>query len=105
MWKLKSGLCLLFKRFDVTSHERMTHVILNGLKFLRPGAVNGPPLLMDSVKNGKHGSRSLADRESRIGLTSSRDLGVSGSRGLWSGCWVETQEFFGCVNGFRGKAA
>lgn len=76
MWILKGGLCLLFKRFDVAGHEWMTHVILNGLKFLRPGAVNGPPLLMDSVKNGKHGARSMADSESRIGHTSSLDTGV-----------------------------
>lgn len=77
-------------RFDPMGHEWMTHVNLGGLKILRPGAVNGPPLLMDSVKNGKHGARSLADCESRIGRTSSLELGVSGSRGLRSGHLVET---------------
>lgn len=35
------------------SHERMTQAILNGLKFLRLGAANRPPLLMVRVKNGK----------------------------------------------------
>jgi hypothetical protein len=38
----------------------MTRIILNGLKFLRPSAVNRPALLMDSVKNDKHVARSLS---------------------------------------------
>ena len=81
MWILESWLCPLFKRFDLMGHERMTHVILNGLKFLRPGAVNGPPLLMDSVKNGKDGARSLVDREGRISRTSSLDKRVFEQQG------------------------